>query len=507
MKYTNPIIPGFHPDPSICRVGEDYYLVNSSFEYFPGVPIYHSRDLMHWRQIGHCLTRESQLPLTGVKASDGIYAPTIRYHEGRFYMITTNMNGGGNFYVWTEDPAGEWSEPIWVAQKGIDPSLLFENGKVYLTSNGSLWAPVRGIYQCEIDIETGRQLTETKFLWPGNGGAYPESPHLYHIGEWYYLLIAEGGTAEGHSSTIARSLDPYGPFESCPHNPILTHRSLMNEIQATGHADLIEDHHGNWWAVFLGYRYGEYSWHHLGRETYLAPVEWTADGWPVVNGGNKVTPLMEIDRPMTPCPVPGRAEYDDFNSETLGFEWNHLRNPDPADYSLTNRPGWLMLACASPTLDELASPSFLGRRQEHFHCAVTTLIDFIPTNEQEEAGLTVLADNKHHYEIAVTIRRGNLCAIVRRRIGTLVAEVACSDLPSGPIELQIIADPIIYRFLAGKPGNLTELATGEVRYLSTQVAGGYTGVYFGLYATANGVKSQAEAFFDWFDYKVKKETE
>ncbi len=502
MKYTNPIIPGFHPDPSICRVGEDYYLVNSSFEYFPGVPIYHSRDLMHWRQIGHCLTRESQLPLTGVKASDGIYAPTIRYHEGRFYMITTNMNGGGNFYVWTEDPAGEWSEPIWVAQKGIDPSLLFENGKVYLTSNGSLWAPVRGIYQCEIDIETGRQLTETKFLWPGNGGAYPESPHLYHIGEWYYLLIAEGGTAEGHSSTIARSLDPYGPFESCPHNPILTHRSLMNEIQATGHADLIEDHHGNWWAVFLGYRYGEYSWHHLGRETYLAPVEWTADGWPVVNGGNKVTPLMEIDRPMTPCPVPGRAEYDDFNSETLGFEWNHLRNPDPADYSLTNRPGWLMLACASPTLDELASPSFLGRRQEHFHCAVTTLIDFVPTNEQEEAGLTVLADNKHHYEIAVTIRRGNLCAIVRRRIGTLVAEVACSDLPSGPIELQIIADPIIYRFLAGKPGNLTELATGEVRYLSTQVAGGYTGVYFGLYATANGTESQAKDFFDWFDYRV-----
>ncbi len=501
MKYTNPIIPGFHPDPSICRVGEDYYLVNSSFEYFPGVPIYHSRDLMNWHQIGHCLTRESQLPLGGVNASDGIYAPTIRYHDGRFYMVTTNVNGGGNFYVWTEDPAGEWSEPIWVAQKGIDPSLLFDSGKVYFTSNGTNWAPVRGIYQCEIDIATGKQLTETKFLWTGNGGSYPEAPHLFHIGDWYYLTVAEGGTAECHTVTIARSRDPYGPFESCPHNPIITHRSLMNDIQATGHADLVEDHHGNWWAVFLGYRYGEYSWHHLGRETYLAPVEWI-DGWPVVNGGEKVLCTMEVDRPMTPCPWPAPAERDDFDASSFGFAWNHLRNPDPSLYSLTERPGSLRLTCSAPTIDDLASPSFIGRRQEHFECEAATLLDFDPTSENEEAGLCVLADNKHHYEVAVTLRSGKRSVIVRRRIGTLIAEVACQALADGPIELRIVADKKTYRFLAGAPGGLTELATGETRYLSTQVAGGYTGAYFGLYATARSGESSNKAFFDWFDYRI-----
>ena len=502
MKYTNPIIPGFHPDPSVCRVGEDYYLVNSSFEYFPGVPVYHSRDLMNWRQIGHCLTRESQLPLRGVKASDGIYAPTIRYHEGRFYMVTTNMTGGGNFYVLTEDPAGEWSDPIWVAQMGIDPSLLFDNGKVYFTSNGTLWAPVRGMYQCEIDIATGNQLTETRFLWPGTGGSYPEAPHLYHIGEWYYLMVAEGGTAEGHSVTISRSRDPYGPFESCPHNPILTHRSLMNEIQATGHADLFEDHHGNWWAVFLGYRYGEFSWHHLGRETYLAPVEWTTDGWPVVNRGEKVLSTMEVDRPMTPHPWPAASERDDFDTATLAPSWNHLRNPDPVHYSLTERSGSLRLSCGKPTLDEQDSPAFVGCRQEHFDCVVSTLLDFNPASENEEAGLTILADNNHHCELAVTIRGGKRCTIVRRRIGSLSAEVACAELAVGPVELSIQTDKTTYRFLAGSPGSLAELAKAETRYVSTQVAGGYTGVYFGLYATSRGAESVGKAYFDWFDYRI-----
>lgn len=501
MKYSNPIIAGFHPDPSICRVGEDYYLVNSSFEYFPGVPIHHSRDLMNWRQIGHCLTRESQLPLRGVKASDGIYAPTIRHHDGRFYMVTTNTTGGGNFYVWTEDPAGEWSDPIWVDQKGIDPSLLFDGGKVYFTSNGSNWAPVRGAYQCEIDIATGKQLTETKFLWPGTGGSYPEAPHLYRIGDWYYLTLAEGGTAEGHMVTIARSRDPYGSFESSPHNPILTHRSLMNDIQATGHGDLFEDHHGNWWIVFLGYRYGEYSWHHLGRETYLAPVEWI-DGWPVVNRGEKVLCTMDVDRPMVPCRWPAPPERDDFEAPALSPCWNHLRNPDPALSSLTERPGWLRLSCGKPTLDDLDSPAFVGRRQEHLDCEVSTLIDFAPASANEEAGLTILADNRHHCELAVTLRSGKRCAIVRRRIGSLCAEVAREELPDGPVELAIRADKTTYRFLAGAPGSLKELATAETRYVSTQVAGGYTGVYFGLYATANGEESFTKAFFDRFNCRI-----
>ncbi len=316
MKLKNPIIRGFNPDPSICRVGEDYYLVTSSFEYFPGVPIYHSRDLVNWRQIGHCLTRKSQLFLERAPSSGGIFAPTIRYHNGRFWMVTTNVGrqvdgrvvDGGNFYVSTDDPAGEWSEPIWVKQRGIDPSLYFENGKTYFTSNGTAWAHSRGLYQCEIDISTGEQLNDTVFLWTGTGGAYVEAPHLFKRGDYYYLMAAEGGTERGHMETIARSRTPYGPFESCPHNPILTHRSLQTLIQSTGHADFVEDPSGNWWAVFLGVRFPGGFWSNLGRETFLAPVTWTADGWPVVNGGHRMAPEMEVENlpvahpwPVDPC--------------------------------------------------------------------------------------------------------------------------------------------------------------------------------------------------------------
>jgi len=276
----------------------------------------------------------------------------------------------------------------------------------------------------------------------------------------------------------------------------------MNEIQATGHADLFEDHHGNWWAVFLGYRYGEFSWHHLGRETYLAPVEWTTDGWPVVNRGEKVLSTMEVDRPMTPHPWPAASERDDFDTATLAPSWNHLRNPDPVHYSLTERSGLLRLSCGKPTLDEQDSPAFVGCRQEHFDCVVSTLLDFNPASENEEAGLTILADNNHHCELAVTIRGGKRCTIVRRRIGSLSAEVACAELAVGPVELSIKSDKTTYRFLAGSPGSLAELAKAETRYVSTQVAGGYTGVYFGLYATSRGAESVGKAYFDWFDYRI-----
>ena len=190
MTFTNPIIAGFHPDPSICRVGQDYFLVTSSFEYFPGVPLFHSRDLVHWRQIGHVLTRPSQLPFAHWQPFGGIFAPTIRYHDGTFYMITTNMSGGGNFYVHARDPLGEWSDPAWVDQGGIDPSLYFDDdGRVYLTSTETLHfplpdeidpaAPLWGIQQSEIDITIGRLLTEPRRILAGTGGRSPEGPHLY----------------------------------------------------------------------------------------------------------------------------------------------------------------------------------------------------------------------------------------------------------------------------------------------------------------------------------------
>ena len=499
---SNPIIPGFHPDPSICRVREDYYLATSSFEYFPGVPIFHSRDLIHWRQIGHALTRSSQLSLAGAKCSDAIGAPTLRFHQGRFYMITFNGTTGENFFVSANDPAGEWSEPIKVKQRGIDPSLHFdESGRVFLTTNGTLWNPVRGLYQCEIDIATGEQLTDTVYLWPGSGGSYPEAPHLFKRGGYYYLLVAEGGTAECHMVTIARSIGPNGPFESCPHNPILTHRSLMNPIQSTGHADFVEDHQGNWWAVFLGIRYAANFFHNLGRETFLAPVTWTKDGWPVINEGNRVLPEMECAQCLPAHPWPEEPVRDNFEGDRLRLPWVFLRNPDPLDSSLCERPGFLRLRCSPVTLDELASPAFIGRRQQHFECRTATSLDFQPGAENEEAGLTVLIANDHHCEMAVTLRGGKRSVIVRRRIGDMIMEVACEPVQNGAVELAVTANREFYHFnLVAPDGGHRPLAKSPVRYLTTEVAGGFTGVMFGLFATSHGEPSSNNAWFDWFDY-------
>lgn len=253
--YKNPVIPGFYPDPSVCRVGNDYYLVTSSFEYFPGVPVFHSKDLINWKQIGHCLTRDSQLNLDKCYFSAGIYAPTIRYHDGVFYMVTTNVSGSGNFYVSATDPAGEWSDPIWVKQGGIDPTLFWDDdGTCYFMSNGGFEG---GTAISKIDIATGKLLSEPVTVWLGEGGRFPEAPHIYKKDGYYYLLIAEGGTEYAHAVTIARSKNIFGPYESCPSNPILTHskRSAQNSpIQGVGHADLIQAHDGSWWAVFLGFR-------------------------------------------------------------------------------------------------------------------------------------------------------------------------------------------------------------------------------------------------------------
>ena len=494
MKYNNPIIPGFYPDPSICRVGEDYYLVTSSFEYFPGVPVFHSRDLVNWRQIGHCLTRESQLDLHKARSSGGIYAPTIRHHNGKFYMVTTNVSRWTNFIVSTEDPGGEWSDPVTFDGHGIDPSLLFDDdGKVYLTSCSNV--------QNELDVETGELLTEPRSVWEGSGGRYPEGPHLYKIDGTYYLMIAEGGTEYTHMETIARSSSPWGPFTPCPHNPILTHRSLLNPIQATGHADMIQAHDGSWWMVFLAFRMvGEKQYHHLGRETFLAPVSWTEDGWPVVNGTGSVALEMAADC-LPPHPWDPEPRRDDFDSQELRLCWNFLRNPYEADWSLTDRPGWLRLNGSAVTLDDKDSPAFVGRRQQHFTCRATALLEFDSKQDGDEAGLTAIMNNSHHYEIAVTRLSGKRRIILRRRIGTLAAVVADQPLPDGPVTLHISADPDEYTFrCAAGDAEMTDLGKGETRYLSSEVAGGFTGVYLGMYAVGSGGSAGGPADFDWFEY-------
>lgn len=507
-KFNNPVIPGFYPDPSICRVGDDYYTVHSTFEYFPGVPVMHSKDLVHWRLIGYCLTRNSQLPLQNMRASGGIYAPTIRYHDGTFYMITTNVDGGGNFYVTAKNPAGPWSEPIWINDGGgIDPSLLFdEDGTVYYhRQQGGRHGCTA---QATIDIETGKLQGELKEIWRGTGGIWPEGPHLYKINGKYYLMISEGGTSYGHSVTVARSDSPWGPFESNPNNPILTHHELDgNPIRAVGHADLVETPDG-WWLVCLAIRPKGGYYHHLGRETFLATVAFE-DGWPVVNKTGTIS--LKMTAPKLPQRIwPKEPPKDNFNSKKLALKWNYLRNPYQENYSLTERPGFLRLKGSAINLNDKDSPAFIGQRQTDFNCVASTMLEFNPENENEEAGLVARQNDKFHYEIGITMRQGKRQAFFRKVIkGKVIEPVQYVDVKPGPVILTVKAEPLSYEFSCrSRDGTQKFACTALTRDLSVEEIGFddgmcFTGVYFGMYATGNGEKSATPADFDWFEY-VKK---
>lgn len=496
--YKNPIISGFHPDPSICQVGDDYYLVNSTFEYFPGVPVYHSKDLVNWQQIGHCLTRESQLNLKNSAPSGGIYAPTIRYHEGTFYMITTNVSDKGNFIVHTEDPAGEWSDPVWLKQGGIDPSLYFEDGKCYMLS-----IPKGLITLCEINPKTGEQLTESKPIWRGTGGRYPEAPHVYKKDGWYYLLIAEGGTEYGHKITIARSRSIDGPYDSNPANPIATHidqNAQNNPIQGIGHGDLIQAHDGSWWMVFLGFRPQSGSHHMLGRETFLTPVRWDKNAWPVVNGDGIVSLDMECETlPLKPfAPAPVRTNFD---MPELGLEWNYLYNPIVANYSLKERSGFLRLKTSTVQLDQRGTPTWVGRRQQHIDCIATTAVELCKASLNDEGGITVYMTNQHHYDLFVRqTDKDKQVITLRYRLGNMQHIEKEVEFPKGKFYLRVEASKDYYTFSYSTDNkDFRQLGRMDVRYLSSETVGGFTGIYFGLYAASRKV-SKGTADFEWFDY-------
>jgi len=505
--FSNPVISGFYPDPSICRVGDDYYLVTSSFEYFPGVPIFYSKDLVHWEQIGYCLTRKSQLLLDKTRASGGIYAPTIRYHEGTFYMVTTNVDGGGNFYVTTKSPEGPWSEPVRLDNQGIDPSLFFDDdGTVYYCRHVGQGDGYIG--QTTLNLETGKLEGELKNIWGGTGGVWAEGPHLYKINGKYYLMISEGGTSYDHMVTIARSDSPWGPFESNPDNPILTHRNRPeHSIQALGHADLVETPNG-WWLVCLGIRPQGGRFHHIGRETFLTPVTWNDKGWPVVNGNGTIErtlPAPKLAR-HTWDKLPAR---DDFDKDKLAMQWNFLRNPYESDYSLTARPGFLRLNGSAVTFNDQDSPTFVGRRQTGFNCQVSTRLEFNPNGENEEAGLVARAFDGFHYAVGITLQDGKRRVFFRKVLRSRTIDpVRYVDIEPGPVVLSIKALPLSYEFSCkSSTGNREVLGTALTKDLSVENIGFergmcFTGVYFGMYATGNGKKCTIPADFDWFEYMI-----
>lgn len=489
QKYQNPIIRGFNPDPSICRVGNEFFLVTSSFEFFPGVPIYRSTNLVNWKCIGHCLTRKSQILLEDCKASEGIYAPTIRHHNGRFYMVTTNVSDKGNFIVYTDDIYGEWSEPIWIDQGGIDPSLLFADDKVYFVSNEDDHGN-KGIYMCEIDPHSGKKLTNSRLLSKGCGGRYPEAPHLYKIDGIYYLMLAEGGTEYGHMVTLQRSNNPYGPYEPCPHNPILSHRELEDmDINCVGHADMIEDQHGNWWMVALGTRAIAYDGrqpmlHNLGRETFLAPIHWK-DGWPIVGNSGTLSVEMKAELPAK-IAVQYTSEVKTLQSLVSSHAFSYIRNPDEHCYELDATSNHLVLHGTEITLSEEGkSPTFMGFRQTDF--LMTTSVKIIPEHIKEngKSGISVYYNHEHHYDLFISKQDSDYYVAVRKRIYDVEVITVKKRLAAmEQYNLSIEADRENYYFYYEENNEKFLLEQGTSAALCSEITRRmtFTGTFVGLFA-------------------------
>ena len=514
-KYKNPILSGFHPDPSICRVGDDFYLVNSTFEYFPGIPVYHSKDLINWEIIGHCLCDSEQVNLDGALPSNGLFAPSICYNNGYFFMTVTNITHDGNIIVHSHLAAGPWSEPVSVKQYGIDPSLFFDDdGKVYYISTGGDENGRSVIQISEIDPMTGEILSGPGVINRGCCGRSPEGPHLYKIGGYYYLMLAEGGTEYGHMETIQRSRSVYGPYEACPHNPIITNRNAeINEICACGHADLTDDANGNWWLVCLGIRCLRGSrtvmLHNLGRETFLAPVKWQ-DGWPVVGNNGRMEEEMEGPLPAAEgvCPSPYDKSFsDDFSKEERPLRYNFLRMPLLDNYKRQN--GTLILRGTEKTIDDLASPTWVGIRQPEFNVEAVAVIDGVYfSREDAKAGITAYYSKDYHYDIFIAPSDdGQLKIKTARHIHDLYAvtnEVVITDSfkQNGRIYLRIKASSDYYQLMYSTDGR-------EYRTLDTASTAGlctegtmymtFTGTYLAMFAE-NGT-----AVFDSFEVKNNPE--
>jgi len=493
--YTNPVVKGFNPDPSVCRVGDDYYLVTSSFQYYPGVPLYHSKDLVNWEQIGHVLTRESQLYLKGANSNGGIYAPTIRHHNGRFYMITTNVSTVGNFIVTTDDIRGEWSDPIPVKVGGIDPSIFWdEDGKCWYTGSAD-----GGILLCEINPDTGEVLSTPKRVWDGTGGRWPEAPHIYKKDGWYYLMIAEGGTEFGHMETIARSRYIDGPYKEAPHNPILAHYKAAtqdNPIQGVGHADLVQAHDGSWWLVCLGFRTQSGMHHLLGRETFLAPVRWDEGAWPVVNATGDIAINMNV--PTLPLqPFEARPERNEFESE-LGAEWSWLRNPDLSKYKVTD--GKLRIyGTAAGTDEAVVSPSFVCVRQEDHNFIAETCLTLGNARSGDKAGMSIYMDSNGHYDICLAKKGGKTVIETKYRLGSVTHT---EEIPysGSKVWLRLTGNPFRYQLWYSKDGKEFKAAgTGDARFLSSETFGNFTGIMLGLWAESPAGKGYAD--FEYFEYK------
>ncbi len=507
-QYSNPILAGFYPDPSVTRIGADFYLVHSTFTWYPGLPIWHSTDLVNWTQIGNALDRPGMLDFDGLELSRGVFAPTIEFHDGTYYIANTCVDCGGNFVLTASNPAGPWSDPIWIEHAGgIDPSLFFDDdGKVWLMNNdlppgGSTYEGHRAIWLREVDGTTFEALSEPVVII--NGGVRPEEkpiwiegPHIYKHDGWYYLAAAEGGTAVDHSQVILRSRTIDGPYDPYPGNPIMTQRDLPEDrpfpVTSIGHADFVIDDAGEWWAIFLGVRPYEGDYYNTGRETFLLPVTWK-DGWPVIL--EKGAPLPLVVRkpalpqsPATSLPTSGSFRViEDFSGPALPPHWMTPRVPESDWYWV--KDGRLALTPREDGLGSGRQPSLLARRQQHTQASAEVTVRFDP-HTGEEAGLAAFQSDAFWFALGI-IGTSNSQRSVRLRQrngpgaderGQVLAEVPVGTM--GEIRFRFEADGDKYQASwAGEDNTWKKIGPVlDGKLLSTRTAGGFVGAVFGAYA-------------------------
>lgn len=517
-EYVNPILAGFYPDPSICKAGDSYYLITSSFSYFPGIPIFKSNDLVNWKQIGHIITRNEQADFSELGVSRGMFAPTIRYHNGTFYVICTNVDQGGNFIVTAKNPSGEWSNPIWLPEiNGIDPDIFFDDdGKVYITHNGpppndiTMHNGHRAIYIWEYDLEHQKIVSDQKLLI--NGGTdmakkpvWIEAPHVFKKDGFYYLICAEGGTGYEHSEVVFRSKNIYGPYVSYKNNPILTQRHLSkerpNQISTTGHADFVETQNGEWWAVYLGCRPYEIDYYNTGRETFMLPVTWQ-DDWPTFEKGNIPHPFVH-KKPNLPKavektePMSGNfTAHDDFLTDTLDLKWNFLRNPNEDFYSISD--GKIHIKPRTENIHELTNFSFIGRRQQHLTFEASTVMTYKLNNSSEAVGLVVFQNEKHYLFIGKRMNlEGNIEVFVEKvssKLNNAKPQILAKEeikLDDGHLFLKIEGKVRYFDFYYKiKEKEDWELLAKNVdsKHLSTKEAEGFVGSYIAMYGSLQHFK-------------------
>ncbi len=483
MRYKNPIIRGFNPDPSVCRADSGYYLVTSTFEYFPGIPIYHSTDLINWTHTANAVTRAEQLPLAKAEASGGIWAPTIRFNNGMFY-ITATFSGIGNFIIYTDDPRGEWSDAVWTDMDGIDPSMLFDGGKMYYCANDcgsrACLHKTEGISLAEMDPMTGKVNGAVRRIWDGTGGGWLEAPHIYHIDGMYYLLAAEGGTGVNHTSVLARSRNVWGPYEECPFNPILTSRNdTTKQVSCAGHADMVEGPDGSMYMVHLASRPYVNGGTTLGRETFLTPVK-HVNGWFAAE--HKKALIDNISDINT-----GQRIQHVFccRFETEGWEPQWLFPRGRSDKYIERGNGALILRPSAAKLtDDMGLPSLAAVRQPDFECEAEIELDFSPLEDGCEAGLAVYLSPRNIYKIAKRRENGTDYIVTDKLADDFEQEIYRVKAPEGVLKFTVKSNTEKYEFFwSANDSGAAAAGSASAKFMTTDAAEHcFTGTLIGVWA-------------------------